>query len=150
MSEATDLDASPRLLTVKGVARRFRARPEWVRRKLIGEGVVLASRADGRLFVRAEDVERALADGRHALNRDGQRRLLEGVADSLSDVCVALETIAADARRLRDEADGDCPFAEEALDDHLCKVVEGACALARKARRSAELKLAFYPGEDEA
>lgn len=150
MSEATGLDASPRLLTVKGVARRFRARPEWVRRKLIGEGVVLASRADGRLFVRAEDVERALAERRHALNRDGQRRLLEGVADSLSGVCVALETIAADARRLRDEADDDCPFAEEALDDHLCKFVECACALARKARRSAELKLAFYPEEDEA
>lgn len=150
MNETTDLDASPRLLTVKGVARRFGSRPEWVRRKLIGEGVVLASRADGRLFVRAEDVERALAEGRHALDRDGQRRLLEGMADSLSDVCVALETIATDARRLRDEADDDCPISEEALDDHLCKVVEGACALARKARRSAELKLVFYPGEDEA
>lgn len=150
MNKEIDLDASPRLLTVRVTARRFGARAEWVRRKLVNEGVVLASRADGRIFIRAEDVERALAERRRALNRDEQRRLLEGMADSLSAVCVALETIAEDARRLRDEADDDCPIAEEALDEHLCKVVEGACALARKARRSAELKLVFYPEEDEA
>ena len=150
MNEAMGVGEPLRLLTVDEVARLFGSRREWVRRKLIGEGIVRASKVGGRFFVRAEDVERALAERRHALNRDGQRRLLEGMADSLSDVCVALETIAEEARRLRDEADDDCPIAEESLDEHLCKVVEGACALARKARRSAELKLVFYPEEDEA
>lgn len=61
MNEAMGVGEPLRLLTVDEVARLFGSRREWVRRKLIGEGIVRASKVGGRFFVRADELERVLS-----------------------------------------------------------------------------------------
>lgn len=59
------IDGKPvlqRLLTVQEVAEIFQMDPAWVRRKLIGEGIVRASKVGGRFFVRPEDLEKVLQE----------------------------------------------------------------------------------------
>lgn len=63
MAEIVKAETLPllRLLTVQEVARLFGSRQEWVRRKLIGGGIVRASKVGGRFFVQADEVERVLS-----------------------------------------------------------------------------------------
>lgn len=56
------------------------------------------------------------------MNVEEQKQVLAGIVSYLSSVSATLESAVSDVHRLRDEADGDCPFAEE-----LCREIEWLC-----------------------
>lgn len=83
------------------------------------------------------------------MNVEEQKQVLEGIAGYLLTASERLESAVGDAHRLRDEADGDCPFAEDVLDEDLCDVIENLCDDVRVARGKVEELLECYGEEDE-
>ena len=94
-------------------------------------------------------VVREPGEGGRAMNVVEQRRILEGIARLLSSASGLLESAVGDAHRLRDEADEDCPFDEDTLDEDLCGVIENLCDDVREAIGEVDGLLEWYDGEEE-
>lgn len=61
------------------------------------------------------------------MNREEQRRALEGILDALDRARGELDDAVSRAHSLRDEADEGSPFDEDYLDGELCVAIEGLC-----------------------
>ncbi len=83
------------------------------------------------------------------MNIEEQKQVLTGIVSYLSSVSSMLESAVSDAHRLRDEADGDCPFAVDVLDEDLCEVIENLCDDVRVALGKVDELLECYGEEDE-
>lgn len=83
------------------------------------------------------------------MNREEQRRALEGILESLGRARLELDDAVSSAHSLRDGADEESPFAEDYLDEELCVTIENLCDDAGLATKTVETMLDELQEDEE-